>query len=189
MRIAVPSGGGRARRIQAGYNLEAWNLVLGLEADFNVASASSDACILGTCGLMYETKLSEFATVRGRLGYALGRALIYVTGGLATGHISHRVTDSVYPASWSSRAWRTGWTAATGVEFMLSPQLSVKGEALYFDLGETRTTYSVDGYDYPAQFRTDDVLARVGLNYRFGIAAPLVPQRYWRWSTTSASQT
>jgi len=76
---------------QVGYNWQAspsW--VYGVEADWQAASqkasqSHSDPYVtLGasTLSTTYEAKISWFGTVRGRVGYAWDRLLIYGTGGL-----------------------------------------------------------------------------------------------------------
>src|ERR1700687_5013355 len=68
---------------QAGYNLQLPNrVVLGVEADASFASPI-DRPKLGLAP--FNTTLEYAATARGRIGYAFGTILPYVTGGLAWG--------------------------------------------------------------------------------------------------------
>src|SRR5258707_333063 len=69
---------------QIGYNWQgASPLVLGVEADFQgSAQRRSDSGVLPVLRLTtIEQKLPWFGTVRGRIGYAVDRALIYAPGG------------------------------------------------------------------------------------------------------------
>jgi hypothetical protein len=69
-----------------------------------------------------------------------------------------------------------GWTAGGGVEVGFG-QWSVKGEALYYDLGDhslVRSCTLVGGVPcatpntlHPANFENHGVIARVGLNFHF----------------------
>src|SRR5450830_1568815 len=65
---------------QIGYNWQgASPLVLGIEADFQGTGQSrSDSAL----GITVDEKLPWFGTVRGRIGYAFDRTMIYATGGL-----------------------------------------------------------------------------------------------------------
>ena len=87
-----------------------------------------------------------------------------------------------YPSGTSSRPitrsnTRPGWTAGGGLEWMFSPNWSVKAEYLYYDLG--KVTFGVGGLtlatagatfftDLPvASTRFNGHIVRVGLNYHF----------------------
>jgi hypothetical protein len=71
--------------------------VFGLEGDIDWSnmrgSFTNVACPAGC-----ETKNNWFSTVRGRLGYAAGRVMPYVTGGLAVGDIETKVGGLPAPA-------------------------------------------------------------------------------------------
>jgi len=82
---------------QAGYNWQAGPWVYGLETDFNfldgrggqsgVFQALPAYLHLGvaTYTLNYEEPARYFASIRGRLGFAIDRTLYYATGGVAAG--------------------------------------------------------------------------------------------------------
>src|SRR5271155_2240904 len=96
-----------------GANYQAGALVFGVEAD----GAWSDVSGAGTfttatiCAGGCLTTNTWLATVRGRLGYAFERFLVYGTGGIAFGDVrAHFSNDPV------SVATETGWTAGAGIE-------------------------------------------------------------------------
>ena len=68
---------------QIGYNWQgASPLVVGLEADFQgTTQRHTDTGF----GVSLKQELPWFGTVRGRIGYAFDRAMIYATGGLGSG--------------------------------------------------------------------------------------------------------
>jgi high affinity Mn2+ porin len=69
---------------QMGYNSEFANhLVLGLEAD---ASFTSPQDLPALAEAPFNTTLDYVGTLRGRIGYAFGRWMPFVTGGFAWGH-------------------------------------------------------------------------------------------------------
>jgi outer membrane immunogenic protein len=115
-----------------GYNVQTGPTVYGIEADLDWSGADGQKYL---------------STVRGRLGYASGQLLPYLTGGLAFDN--------------ASGIGNPGWTLGGGVEYRLSQVLSVKAEYLYvaFDHGDVR-----------------DNILRAGLNWQFG-AAGLVAGR------------
>ena len=171
---------------QFGYNhVFANHIMLGAEADINWADIYNTATPNNTSSLSVETTARKFpndpvemgtsyatgygrvgmdwvGTVRGRLGYDLGKFLPYVTGGLAYGEISssnHSTETSVEyvargafpfpPVSTfeptggytrgSSASVSAGWAAGAGAEYMVADGWSVKGEYLYTSIGGVTT--------------------------------------------------
>jgi outer membrane immunogenic protein len=71
---------------QMGYNWQVSpNWVFGLEADISYVDIRRDVAVIGTTGLnnIFRTRMDYLGTVRGRIGYAWDRTLLYATGGLA----------------------------------------------------------------------------------------------------------
>jgi outer membrane immunogenic protein len=160
----------------AGYNLQWSNWVAGVEGDYSSASISvfgHDAAVapictaagLGECG----AKLGSFGTVRGRLGYAFDRMLVYATVGEGFGKLNAMQTNSA--GSFSAAKTSSGLVYGGGIEAMLLPNWSAKVEYLHADLGDgpTFTTVGLVPLRNIKDWKTDTV--RVGLNYKF--SAPL----------------
>jgi outer membrane immunogenic protein len=133
-------------------------VVLGWEADIQGTDQSRDT-IVGP--FAFDSRITYFGTVRGRLGYAPANWLIYATGGFAYGGIEHDVTFNGVTASTSKT--RTGWTVGGGVEWMFMPRWSAKVEYLYLDTGDINNT--VLGVPVTTQLR--DNVVRAGVNYHF----------------------
>ena len=97
-----------------GYNAQFNALGLGLEADLQGADIS-DTTGFGWRRAFTQatTDIEWFSTVRGRIGYAAGPALLYVTGGWAFADVNTSVTSSggSVPSRWaattSNRATRS----------------------------------------------------------------------------------
>lgn len=96
--------GGFAGGGQIGYNYQfapGSGLVIGVETDIQGASfAKADAAYLGTTPY-YSVRPSPdyFGTVRGRLGYAFDRVLVYGTGGFAYGGGARSSYAASYPST------------------------------------------------------------------------------------------
>jgi outer membrane immunogenic protein len=170
--------------VQAGYNHQMGVLVVGVEGDFNSAgSRANDAVVAGLPAPLVGTmthrvgeRLDWFGTLRGRLGIADARWLIYATAGWAIGHlksstyVQFSLDGDTYSSSFSDT--RSGWVAGGGFEYALRDNWTVKGEVLWMDLGKVsyvlpeRTIYP--GYSYTTHLDVNEVVARVGLNYKFG---------------------
>ncbi|MBP1178329.1 outer membrane beta-barrel protein [Methylobacterium sp. PvR107] len=125
-------------------------------------------------------RLDQLATVRGKVGFALGPTLIYGTGGLAFGNVridSNLTTfnRSVFDAR--EGEVRTGYAVGAGLEHAFTDHLSAKVEGLYYDLGSRSVLAApigrvLPGYHAGARIATDGFLTRVGLNCRFGAGLP-----------------
>jgi outer membrane immunogenic protein len=112
--------------------------------------------------------------LRGRVGFAVDRALLYGTGGLAVANVKYadHTSDGV-PLMNSGDATRAGWTAGGGIEWALNGNWTVKAEYLHVDLGNV----SYNNVCSPAglcatglvlDHKTREDIARIGINYRFG---------------------
>lgn len=167
---------------QIGYNWQTGSFVLGLETDFQ----GSD--IHGSGGFFYpgpfapvqttvNNRLDWFGTVRGRVGFSpTPQALLYVTGGLAYGHINSSASFVVTPAalgngSVSVSETKAGWTIGAGTEWAFAANWSVKAEYLYLDLGNTTLRLydqTTPGTYLDYKFEHRDHIVRLGVNYKFG---------------------
>jgi opacity protein-like surface antigen len=149
---------------QIGLNRQfASNLVLGAElsADW---SGINGSCAAGVCGVPQSTthRIDWFGTLRGRVGFAMGSVMPYVTGGLAFGQATRHTSS---PPGSSIQETHTGWTAGVGVEWMFAPSWSLKAEYQYVDLGKQRYAYPIAGFD-PIVALTANIFS-IGLNKHF----------------------
>jgi high affinity Mn2+ porin len=150
---------------QAGYNFQASNdLVFGVEADITFISPLDRPKLTPA---PFNTTFDYFSAVRGRLGYAFGGWLPYVTGGAAWGQ-THVNINGMEDSILSIRAEpHLGWTAGVGVELALGGNWSGKVEYEYIDLGHR--TYGLSDVGLP-DLRVDPKIhvVKAGLNYRLG---------------------
>ena len=148
--------------------------------------------------------INWMGTARGRIGYLITpTVLMYATGGLAYGGTylktfpntittSNSGNSASNTAIWtqnSQQNFNVGWTAGAGAEWMMAPNWSIKGEALYYDLGNTtvsNTAYS--GYGSQAAINPiggsstrayyQGVIARAGVNYHFNLGSMPVVAKF-----------
>lgn len=161
---------------QIGYNYQltpgsGW--VLGAEADIQGTGFGrrGDGTIGATPYYGVSPSLDWFGTVRGRLGYAFDRWLVYGTGGFAYGGGSRSPYAASYPYTLPDTA-RIGYALGGGVEYALTDHISVKVEGLYVDLGRRGTGTTVYDATVPAYYGTGRSesgfgVVRGGLNYKF----------------------
>ena len=189
---------------QIGYNYQftpGSGFVIGVEADAQYADFGRNRNrFLATGPLAAQqvfnpgglSGLDFFGTVRGRLGYAFDRTLVYGTGGFAYGSGGGRE----FGTGVSSNDFQTGWAAGGGVEYALpsdsflnffkSSAVTLKVEGLYVNLDRGtggRGAFAVDNQGRTVtvtspgvvlvsggqQVRdTEFAVVRAGLNYKFG---------------------
>ncbi len=192
--LANTQSGGFAGGGTLGVNLQAGSLVYGLETDINWLSNRTtylDPNVINNYQPYESNRLNYLGTVRGRLGLAVDRTMIYFTAGLAYANVHntfYSVSSNGSPTfelpDFNASSTRFGWVVGAGVEYGLTPNWTIKGEALYADLGHANATFVVPppgtgagtrfaaGLIYGARFDTSVAVIRAGLNYKFDLFAP-----------------
>jgi outer membrane immunogenic protein len=146
---------------QVGAQMQYSHFVYGIEADFQGSSQNhSDTFnVLGTSVSVSE-KMPWFATIRGRVGWAVDNALFYGTGGAAI--VDGKISASALGVTASTENSHTGWTAGGGVEWAFAPHWTAKVEYLYLDSGNIEVV-NVGGVALNGRIR--DSIVRGGINY------------------------
>ena len=137
----------------AGYNLQMGSWVVGLEGDFDFAK-----------------DVNYLASVRGRLGWALGSWLPYATAGVAFIDADNNfsvVSADDGPFNFNTGTTDTGFVVGGGVDYKVAPHLSLGLEGLYYDFGSQNT--SLNAGDEPFVLKDDENFATVRgrLTYHF----------------------
>jgi outer membrane immunogenic protein len=184
-----------------GYNLQINQFVVGLEGDVDGSSLSktwngsfysgyynfyNGAAIPASV----HADLGIQGSIRGRVGYAWDRVLLYATGGVAFGGFNGNVTTN-FPIFYNTNfgvsggydsfsQTRVGWTVGGGLEYAVTNNWSIRAEYRYTDFGNT-TTHLVNAF--PVLLSGDFINAsvhrnlaenrvEVGFSYKFDTAAP-----------------
>jgi outer membrane immunogenic protein len=192
--------GGSGNRKGSGYNINSQN--------------NGSSTTIG--GVQVSSGVDWLGTIRARAGYLIKPSLLlFGTAGVSYGGARAQITNLAYSAyddfaypqtpnavqpylGTVSRAQTLiGWTAGSGLEWMVTPSWSVKAEALYWSLGTMNvgTTalspqigsawWNVSGtpkFSLPGQVASgttsinyQGVIARAGINYHFNsVSAPVV---------------
>jgi high affinity Mn2+ porin len=150
---------------QAGYNRQLPNrMVLGIEAD---ATFTSPSDVPRLQPAPFNSSVDYIGTLRGRVGYAFGFWMPYLTGGFAWGHSQVGINDADGGVVPTPGQYHTGWTVGAGAEFALSGNWTAKLEYDYVDLA--RRTYDLAEFGLPpVTVKPDLHLLKFGLNYQFG---------------------
>lgn len=149
---------------QIGYNWQFDQIVIGAEADIQWSGIEGDCDDCGGGGQPPETshEIDWFGTIRGRLGYAMGEWMPYITGGYAFGEAT-RETASGGGSSFDNNI--DGWVAGAGVEWAFAPDWSAKLEYQYIDFGDEEYAFDVGGFDPVVDLQIHTI--RVGVNWHF----------------------
>ena len=162
--------------LQAGYDFDLGNrLVLGIAGDASWGSITGDTCVEnGGCSpptpddSYANGKIDWLGTLRARLGFTNGNALIYATGGAAYAHSTATISNVTgLGDTWSASKGSWGWAIGGGGEVKLSRHVSVGAEALYVDLGTTNYDFSDGGAPTTVPVKVTDSILRAFINYRF----------------------
>ncbi len=128
-----------------GYDYQFGNVVVGAVADLSKMNNSSNRDFsVGGVNFSVKDKIDYMGTVRGRLGYAYDRFLIYGTGGFA---YAKRSQSTGFPSTTSgpfagynfsekTDKTDTGYAVGGGLDYLATKNISVGLEYLYTDLGK-----------------------------------------------------
>jgi outer membrane immunogenic protein len=183
-RLSGSEIGGSGR---VGFNFQTGSFVIGAEADamfFNFTEGVTVTTPRTTYTLVSDA--SNLQTVRARAGFAAGRALFFVTGGVAFSNLEHSLTatnvnqiiidggeggGSAIGTSSSTLAATAG--SGTGVafggggEFQINDSMSVALTALRIDFGSEDLADSAPPSSISAMVDSKMVVGMIGLNLRF----------------------
>ena len=156
----------------AGANYQIAEYVFGIEGDgdwTNLRGNSGSTCgaisAVVTAPVSCQTQSQWLATVRGRVGYAFDRILLYGTAGAAFGNVQ----TGLNPPSTSDSAVEAGWTVGAGVEVAFAQNWTAKAEYLFVDLpNATCTTAANCGGAAGSIVSFNENIIRAGVNYKFG---------------------
>jgi outer membrane immunogenic protein len=147
--------------VYAGYNYQ-WtnNLVLGIEGDINKAWMDEDIDDFG--GEPAEFEVDWFGSVRGRIGYAWDRTLLFATAGVAFASVDYNLVE--FDVSDDENF--VGWTVGVGVEHAFTDNLLARAEYRYYDFGSE----TIGNPTFPSgvgEVELDMQTISIGLAYKF----------------------
>lgn len=161
-----------------GYDYQWGHLVLGVVGDAEGADISGRDI---TTAAQFQTKLlNEFdASIRGKVGLAFDRFMVYGTGGVAFGSVKTQYscpTCNNAPGPYDTiNDMRVGWTAGAGAAYEIDPRWSAAVEYRYTDLGRQRfadpiTTASDSGNKFTFS------AVQLAVSYHFWPRRPMAPE-------------
>src|SRR5262249_16842293 len=143
------------------------NIVFGLDMDFG-GTATDDGTdkIRGrdtADDIRFEHGMDWVAHVRGRLGYALDRLLIYAAGGLAGADFDVKANNGL-----DDGGHATGWSVGGGLEYAITDNVLVRAEFLHDDYTDEKVPVC-DVTLVCTNFRDSfsDNIFRIGASWKF----------------------
>lgn len=151
--------------LYAGYNYQFANgIVLGGEADVVWSNLEDSTFAPGDDSYSATTEIDWMGAARVRLGYAVGRFLPYLAGGVAFGHYDFEELN-LGDFYGDHDDGLIGWTIGLGGEYAVTDNWIIRGEYRYTDFDEENFISNVSGEEYDVDIDIHDV--RLGIAYKF----------------------
>jgi outer membrane immunogenic protein len=147
--------------LSAGYDWQRGKLVYGVTLGVSTGEMTAqptNGSGFGCDGC--ETTVDKLVTLRGRVGWSLGKTLIYATAGAARADVigTFQVTSVI------GQGTLTGWTAGIGVERFVGKKITLSAEYLQTDLGRMELPFLCGVNCYTD---VEFGLLQLGVNYRW----------------------
>ena len=114
-----------------GFNWQKDRFVFGIEGDANGADIDFSA---SSGGFRLESSVDSLFSIRGRIGVAHERWLVFATGGWAWANIEDRVSSGGLSGSQDDTL--DGWTLGSGVEYAFAQNWTARVEYRHYDFQE-----------------------------------------------------
>lgn len=162
------SGIGYGIGFKAGADYQFDNIVVGIVGDWTFGDqlADNDDPVEATY-----LNMPNFATIRGRAGFAHDRTLIYATAGLAAAEMEFGALIGPGSVNDSQSKWTYGFTVGGGIEHALTDNISLGLEYLYVNFDKTNHFLTDGGFTSGnvEMIYEDFHSVRASLNYRFSL--------------------
>ena len=152
--------------------------VFGIEGDVDGTGTKSNRLFPGLQAT-YREQIE--GSVRGRLGFAFDRTLVYGTGGVAFGGIrnsynTRNAAGTLTGVSDTIDRTRVGYTVGGGVEYAVTNNVSLGVEYRYTDFGKyTDVLANTTNGGVAVRHRDTDNRVQGRISYKFDMFSPLAP--------------
>ncbi len=153
-----------------GCNWQPWPrpFVFGVEADAEWGNLAGTTTFTNTGAPpdFYQSQINGQSAIRGRIGYAFDRALLYAAGGIAFANVNEHDVLAAGGISDDNSTMATGWTLGVGLDYAITPNWIGRMEYRYSDFGSfAYTPITFPGFVENHRLTENAVLA--GLAYKF----------------------
>jgi outer membrane immunogenic protein len=172
---------GFAGGAQIGLQKQWHYIVIGAEVSYTWTDLSETSGSLLAPGTSRTSEVNNLLLATGRLGFVWQNLLAYWKGGYATADVGLRssITGTGVETT-SSSAREQGWVAGLGIDYGLTPNISigVEYDYIHFNIGtrdQVPTAVGLAGSQTNGGIDLQTVMAR--LNFRFGSRAESAPYK------------
>ncbi len=130
---------------------------LGIEADAMLKDLSGSSDVLG---INVKGSGDYLASIRGRVGYAVGPALLYATAGPALTTMRLSATDGIDSVADSKRVF--GVVGGLGIDAQITPTMTLRLEGLHYWFPDR--TLNLDGAD--VKTGQQETVVRAGISFK-----------------------
>ncbi|WP_428429583.1 outer membrane protein [Pararhizobium sp.] len=164
---AHPEPDGFIGGLYTGANYQFSNdIVVGVDADIDWSRARDSVLVYDAAGFPWPAdypvvqEINWTGAVRARLGYAVGRWLPYVAGGVAFADVSQRLVGAI--GNFDENY--TGWTVGAGAEYAVTDRVIFRADYRYSDFGSK--SFEIPGAP-PLNISLKTHSARLGIAFKF----------------------
>ncbi|MGE0238934.1 MAG: outer membrane protein [Parvibaculaceae bacterium] len=155
--------------LQAGYNLQINNFVLGIEGDVSFVNWDEELTNFEGEQVSFDTDF--VATLRARAGFAMDNFLLFGTAGVAWTDTKFEVDDGDGGGNATGKVDLDdiGFAVGGGAEYAFDENWSIKAEALYLIFDDKEDTEFITEDSEIGDFiKLEDIfIARIGVNFHF----------------------
>ena len=136
-----------------GYNRTNGNFIWGGEADMEMSTIGGARAIAGGGTTSFE--VLQQASLRGRLGYEMGPALVYVTAGLTIADIEYTAIAANGSGN-SDNNFEYGYTVGMGIDYSITETYFLRAEYRYSQYADVSfvNTANTTQFDFDSKFHT-----------------------------------
>lgn len=146
-----------------GFNWQMGQFVAGVEGMLDYSDMSGSAQCSTFPGTVCRTRQDWLGDINLKLGFAVDRALIYGTGGIAFTNFKLTQPVGAPPADFGSHS-RTGWTIGAGVDYAFTNNWVAGLQYKYYDFG----SFNGSAAGTNVRFRETDHVLLAKISYMFG---------------------
>lgn len=145
-KLDEPDFTGGTAGILVGYSRMMNQIVVGVEGDISYSNAEGAARCPSFITYTCNVDMDWFGTLRAIAGIPYKRSMFYVTGGLAGAQVDSSINlTSTGATALSSNDVHWGWTFGVGVDVGLRENISLRSEALFYDMGKQSFSGTIGG--------------------------------------------
>jgi outer membrane immunogenic protein len=148
-----------------GYNQQFGSFVLGVEGNADGVFGGRRTTLVNNAYNVRESSAYD-ADVRGRVGYAIDRALLFAAGGVAFGNFNTAYSGATLAAPAIFNSQRVGWTVGGGMDYAFTNNIVGRAEYRFTDLGSANFTNAASGVADKTKYQSNAAL--LGIMYKFG---------------------